>query len=194
MDVVAMPNFVPAVELIYRALSQPSPPKPKPAPAKAVAKIELTREDVAAILQRKRGASAEDLQRIISEAKNYGLTEAERNQLCVDLSIQVARARQNQGKRRDDPNARFIAEVLGLVETPFGLIARSFIEDLLRAGSQNIARCRQHRPPLCECWSNVRAMLWQSSASGEKTPEAWAATRINEMLEELEVATRPESG
>ncbi len=187
-------TYITPVERAYRTLSQPSPPKPKAAPVKVAAKIELTRDDITAILARQRSASAEDLQQIISEAKNYGLTESEKNQLCVDLSIQVARARQNQGKRREDPNARFIGEVLGLVETPFGLIDRSFIEDLLRAGSNNIARCRHHFTPLCGCWSNVRALLWQASANGEKTPEAWAATRIHEMLEELEVATRPESG
>ena len=119
-----MANFVPAVEILYRDIARPRPPQVKPAPAKVAAKVELTRDAVTAILQRQRGASAEDLQHIISKAKHYALTESEKNQLCVDLSIQVARARQNQGKRRDDPNARFVAEVLGLFETPYGLIER----------------------------------------------------------------------
>ena len=188
-----MASFVPAVEIIYRDIARPKPPLSTPAPAKVAARVELTREDVTAILQRKRGASAEVLQQIIGEATKYGLTEWERNTLCVDLSIQVAHARQNHGKRVD-PSAQFIAQVLNLVETPHGLIDRSFVDNLLREGSQNIARCRLHRPPLCQCWSAQRAMLWQASANGEKTPEAWAATRIHEMLEELEVATRPESG
>ena len=96
-----MADFVPAVELIYRTLSQPSPATAKPAPVKVVAKTELTRADVSAILQRQRGASAEELQHIISEATKYGLTERERNTLGVDLSIEVARARRaNDGKIR----------------------------------------------------------------------------------------------
>ena len=39
--------------------------------------------------------------------------------------------------------------------------------------------------------SSQRAILWQASASGEKSPEGWAATKIYESLEELELATRP---
>lgn len=189
-----MANFIPAVELIYRELERPKAPDTKLARANEDAKqVELTRDDVIAILQRKRGASAEQLQQIIADAKEYKLTPSERNQLSLDLTIQIAHARQSRGIR-EDPNARFIAQVLGLVETPFGLIERAWIDDLMRAGSQNIAKCKRHKPPRCDCWSSQRAILWQASASGEKSPEGWAATKIYESLEELELATRPDRG
>jgi hypothetical protein len=69
------------------------------------------------------------------------LTTGERNQLGVDLSIVVAqRARQGNG-RREDPNAQFIAQVLGYEKTPYGLIERQWINAQLRAGSQAIQRC-----------------------------------------------------
>jgi hypothetical protein len=110
----------------------------------------------------------------------------------VDLSIIAAqRARQING-RRQDPNAQFIAQVLGYTETPYGLIEREWINAQLRAGSQAIQRCRSHKPPQCGCWSASRAILWQARANGEKTPEGWAAVRIYAFLEELEVASMPE--
>lgn len=186
-----MPTFVPAIEIIYRDLARPRAPDGKTARVEAAKKTELTRSDVDAILQRKRGALADELQQIISDAKEYRLTPGERNQLSVDLTMQIAHARQSNG-RRDNPGERFIAQVLGLIETPYGLLARSFIDDLLRAGSENISRCRLHCPPLCDCWSRQRAILFQASANEEKSPEGWAATRIYSALEELEMATRPE--
>jgi hypothetical protein len=95
------------------------------------------------------------------------LTTGERNQLGVDLSIVVAqRARQGNG-RREDPNAQFIAQVLGYAKTPYGLIERQWINAQLRAGSQAIQRCKLHQPPMCPCWSSSRAILWQARANGE---------------------------
>jgi hypothetical protein len=149
-------------------------------------------DDVSAILQRKSSASADQLQQILTDTKKYRLSQGEHDQLSLDLTIAIAQARLNNGKP-DDPNARFIAQVLGLLDTPFGLIERSFVDDLLRAGSQNIAQCKRHQPPKCQCWSAQRAILWQSqSSNGEKSPEGWAAIRIYEALEELEPASRPD--
>ena len=188
MDVIDMP-LIPAVELIYRELARPRSPDPTPAHAKlAATKAELTRDDINEILMRRRGGSASELEQIINNAKQYNLTPGEKNQLSVDLTIQVAHARQSNGKR-DNPSERFIAQVLGLVETPQGLIAREWVDGLLRDGARNIARCKRHQPP-CECWSSQRAILWQARANGEKTPEAWAASRIYQALEDLELSSR----
>jgi hypothetical protein len=119
---------------------------------------------------------------------------AKKNQLSVDLTIQIAHARQSNGKR-DDPSVRFIAQVLGLVETPFGLIEREWVGNLLRDGARNIARGRRHKTPNCECWSGQRAILWQAqSAHGDKSPESWAAPRVYGALEDLELSSRPEHG
>jgi hypothetical protein len=182
--------YITPVERIYRELAYPKAPDTKPSPV-AAKKAELSRDDVCAILQRKSSASAEQLQQILSDERKYKLSRSERDQLSLDLTIAIAQARQNNDKP-DNPNARFIAQVLGQLDTPFGLIERSFVDDLLRAGSQNIAQCRRHQPPKCECWSAQRAILWQAqSSNGDKSPEAWAARRIYEALEDLELSSRP---
>ena len=173
--------YITAVERIYRELARPKAQSVQQVP-EAVRKSELSHDDVSAILQRKTSASADQLQRILNDAKKYRLTQGERDQLSLDLTIAIAQARQNNGKP-DDANARFIAQVLGLLDTPFGLIERSFVDDLLRAGSENIARCKRHQPPKCQCWSAQRAILWQAqNSNGEKSPEAWTAGRIYEAL------------
>src|SRR5580692_7112870 len=63
------------------------------------------------------------LQQILSDERKYKLSRSERDQLSLELTIAIAQARQNNG-RREDPNARFIAQVLGLLDTPFELIER----------------------------------------------------------------------
>ncbi len=111
----------------------------------------------------------------------------------MDLTIQLAQARQTRG-RRESPNDRFIAQVLSLAETPFGLVDRSFAEGLLRAGSQNIYHCKEHQLPRCDCWSQQRVYVWQFVGEhGEKSPEGWAAMRVYALLEELEYSARPET-
>jgi hypothetical protein len=187
-----MNDLIPeVVERMYRDLIRPQPPLPKPVPS-AATKKPITRADVDAILQRTRAVTPDELEYIIGHAKEFILTDGQRDQLCCDLTIVAAqRARQGNG-RRIDASAEFISKVLGLVETPFGLIARSFVDELLRDGSKNISRCRLHHPPNCACWSAQRAMLFQASANGERSPECWAAKRIRAALEELEVSTRPE--
>jgi hypothetical protein len=190
----AMTYLLP-VELIYRQIASPKQTEPQPVCGNREAKkIELTRAEVDAILQRTRSATPEDLEYVISHAKEFILTDGQRDQLCCDLTIIVAqRSRQGNG-RREDASAEFISKILGLVETPFGLVARSFVDDLLREGSRNISRCRLHRPPNCDCWSSQRVMLFQASANGERSPEGWAAMRIRAALEQLEVSSRPEGG
>jgi hypothetical protein len=174
------------VERMYRDLIRPQPPLPKPVPSAAIKKP-ITRADVDAILQRTRCASPENLEYIIGHAKEFILTDGQRDQLCCDLTIAAAqRSRQGNG-RRIDASAEFISKVLGMIETPFGLVARAFVDDLLRDGSRNIARCRLHKVPNCDCWSAQRAMLFQASANGERSPEGWAATRIRAALEQLEL-------
>jgi hypothetical protein len=184
-----MTEFMSPVERLYRDIAAPKP-QPKPAQV-AEKKAELTRADVDAIIRRTRSASPEELQHILDNAKRFALTSWERQQISVDLTIAMAaRARAVNG-RRDDPSAEFVSRVLGLTETPHGFIERVWVHEQMRAGAEAIQRCRNHRPPRCQCWSAVRAILWQASAS-EKTPEAWAAQRIYDLLEELELGSRPE--
>jgi hypothetical protein len=189
-----MVDLVPAIiERMYRDLASHKSPQPQPARVDTtVKKIELTRADVVAILQRKRSASPEELQHILDHGKELGVSEWERSQISVDMTIAMAqRARQIKG-RSDNPADEFIAKVLGYASTPYGLIEREWINAQLRAGSQAIQRCRSHKPPACQCWSASRSILWQARANGDKTPQGWAASRIYSFLEELELASRPE--
>jgi hypothetical protein len=185
-------TFISATERIYREIATPKI-QAQPARVKVEAKpVALTRANVDELLQRKRSASPEELEYAIAHAADLKLSDYQRNQLGVDLSIIVASRARNLNGRREDPNARFIAQTLGLLPTPFGLIERSFIADILRDGASNIQRCRLHRPPLCDCWSAQRSILWEARAGGEKTPEGWTASRLFAALEELETASRPE--
>jgi hypothetical protein len=181
--------YITPVQRIYFEVSQPASQPPKrPTVATEANPIELTSADVDAIIQRKRYGSPEELQRIIGQSKDLGLTDAERTFIGVELSLAVAqRTRQVNG--RANPSAEFISKVLGLAETPYGLISREWVNQQMRTGSQAIARCRNHRPPDCACWADSRAILWQASASGAKTPEAWAAARVYDLLADLELAS-----
>ena len=138
---------------MYRDLASHKLPQPPPACGNTEAeKIALTRADVDQIIQRTRGASPEELEHVIAHAKEFSLTDGQRDQLCCDLTIVAAQRARHGNGRRIDGNAEFISKVLGLVETPFGLLASSFVDDLLRDGSRNISRCRLHRVPNCACW------------------------------------------
>jgi hypothetical protein len=142
---------------------------------------------VDSIIQRTRVASAAELEFILSNSAALRLTLGGKNQLSLDLTIQIAQARQSNGRRKD-PNARFVAQVFGLLPTPFGLVEREFVEGQLRSWAQAISRCKLHRLPLCSCWASQRAILWQvQSAHGERTPEFWTATRVYAFLEDLEL-------
>ncbi|MGA7766035.1 MAG: hypothetical protein WCA27_07385 [Candidatus Sulfotelmatobacter sp.] len=188
-----MTQYISATEKIYRELSQPaSRPQLKPARVATDAKpITLTRADVDAIIQRSRGASPEELEYAITHAKDLILTDGERDQLGCDLSIAVARRAQQVDGRREDPSARLIYE-LGYAMTPHGLLAeRVWFERELQNGTKAIAACRRHSPPQCSCWREVRENLYNVRAShGEKSPESFAAWRIWEALEEMELAER----
>jgi hypothetical protein len=164
----------------------PKPPSEKPK------NRELTRDDVAEIIACGRTATPEELQFIIDHRKELDLTDGERNQLGVDLTIAVSRARQVNG-RREGLSARFIHQTLKLGQTPFGLIARECFELQLKSGAEAIIGCRHHHPPRCKCWAEARRKLADAqTAFGEKSPEAWAVMKLYEALEELETSSRPE--
>ena len=99
-----------ATENFFRELSQPQAQAQPPKPTRAIAEhkpIALTREDVVAILQRKRPASPEELQHILDHSKELGVSEWDRSQISVDMTIAMAqRARQGNGGRVD-ANAEF---------------------------------------------------------------------------------------
>lgn len=126
--------YLTPVQRIYLQLSQPASQLPKPATGDAKVKpIELPRADVDAIIQRERSGSPEELQYIIDHTKDLDLTDGERNLIGVELSIAVAqRARQVNG--RENPSAEFISKVLGLAETPYGLISREWVNQQMRTG------------------------------------------------------------
>jgi hypothetical protein len=187
MDAV---NCMLPVELIYRELTRPKVPQAKPASERAKNR-ELTRDDVNAIIARTRGATPEELQFLISHRKELDLTEGERNQLGVDLSVAMAlRARQLNGKR-EDVNARFIHDTLGLAITPYGLVERRFFEAQLRSGAEAIVNCQHHNPPKCACWRTEREALWYIAVNhGDNSPEACMSVKVWEALEDIETSAR----
>jgi len=189
---VAHPYILP-VERIYRELAKPKAAPPPPAPLRAEVKKVLTRADVDDIIARRRSATSDELSHILANATAFSLTTGEKNQLSVDATIAMAHARRS-ATRRESPGEQFIAQTLGLLPTPYGLFERAFVDRTLRAGSDNIRRCRSHRPARCSCWASQRAILWEARAHGEKTPEGWASVRIFEALEQLETTSRPEVG
>jgi hypothetical protein len=183
------------VERLYREIATPKLSPPKPTQTSTEPKqITLSMADVQAILRRSRSASPEELQYILDHSQDYGLSDWERNRISVDVTVAMAARARGMSGRPDNPAAEFLSKVMGLSETPFGFIERAWVSEHMRSGSQAISRCRTHRPPLCECWSSSRAILWQARASGDKTPTAWAAARVYEFLEDLELASRPEPG
>jgi hypothetical protein len=187
-----VPSYLPAVELIYRALATPKPEEAKPASVAAV-KPPLTCSDVDAIIHRKRTATPEELQEIIDHGAQFKLTDGEKNQIACDLTIAMSQRAREVNRRREDPGARFIHDTLGLTVTPYGLIEREWYEGQLKAGAEAIKRCRNHRPPRCPCWSEARQLIFDAqSVYGLKSPQAWAATKVYEILDELEVASRPD--
>jgi hypothetical protein len=133
-------------------------------------------------LQDKRSASPEELEWAIAHSRELGLSDYERNELGVGLSIVLAKRGRGMNGRRDNPAAEFLSKVLGVAETPYGVIPREWETRQMQMGSQAIYRCRNHRPPDCQCWAESRSVLFQASTNAPKRPEAWAATRVHEML------------
>jgi hypothetical protein len=135
----------------------------------------------------------DELQYVIDNYRQYHLSDGQKNQLAVDVTVTAAAARA-RAERRSDDSSQLMLHRLGYAETPVGLLAyRVYYENLFKSGSAAISRCRNHKPPKCECWRSVRDTLWGiQSHYGTRSPEAFAATRIYSSLEELEVAARPE--
>jgi hypothetical protein len=185
-------SYLTPVELVYRKLSQPSPPEPARVVQEFTRQPELTREEVDAIIQRKRSATPEQLQAIIDLAQHYKLSTWERNQLGVDTGIALAA----RAHGKPDLDSLFIHEVLDYADTPFGLLAnRSFFEREYRRGAEAISCCRNHRPPRCGCWVAQRQMLWHvQNVYGGRSPEGYAAGKIWSALDDLEGVARPERG
>ena len=181
------------VDRMYCDLARPRKPQPHPAHVTEGPQVELTKTDVTEIIRRTRGATPEELEHILAHAQEYGLTNLQQNQISVDATIAMAQRSRVLNGRKEDPNLKFISQILGMISTPYGLVERSFIESVLREGSQNIYRCRRHLPPSCSCWARQRAILWEAGAHGEQSPEGWTSARLFEILEELELASRPES-
>jgi hypothetical protein len=180
-------------DLAYRSISQPSPPKPVREVSAQAEAAELTRADVERILHHQRKATPAELQAIIDNGQHFHLTDWERNELGVLLTVAMAALRARAQGRVDDHGQRFL-HTLGYTETPWGLLAnREFFERTFKAATAAIQRCSRHHAPKCQCWQDARETLWQiQNYYGAKSPEAHVAARIWESLEELEVAARPE--
>ncbi len=159
----SMTQYISQAERLYREIATPKTPPPKPAHVATDAKpITLTRNDVIAIATHARTASAEELQYILDHAKELSVTTEERAAISLDLSLIMAHRTRRLNGLRDDPSAKFIAQVLRLAETPYGLVSREWVNEQLADGSSAIQRCKLHRPPSCECWSASRAILYQA--------------------------------
>jgi hypothetical protein len=182
-----------AVTRIYREVSQPQKPKPAPLAENEAPHIVLSQADVDAILQHKRIATPGELQFIIDHPKEVTLATWQKNEIALQFTIAMAqKARESHGIKHD-PNAEFLYS-LGLAETPYGLLHDgAAFEQLFKASTESICACRRHTPPRCSCWRDTRDVLWNIGFThGEKLPEAFAARRIWEALEELETVSRPE--
>jgi len=187
-----MTPYVPAVELIYRSLAEPKPQEAKPYPSEAK-EIELTRDDISAIIHRRRTATPDELQFSIAHGKQFKLTDNERNQIACDLTIAMSQRACQANQRREDPGAQFISQTLKLLSTPHGLIEREWFDNLLHTNVEAIAKCRTHKIPRCDCWRGAREMLWHAAHThGDDSPEAWTALQVWTILEELEISSRPE--
>jgi hypothetical protein len=185
--------YISQVERLYRELATPKPADVKPAPVAGAGVKPITRDDVTAIITRRRSATADELQTIIDRANDFALTDGERDQIGLALSICVAQRVRGQYGRREHPSDRLIHD-LGYAQTPFGLLYdRASFQRQMQSGSKSIAECRRHVPPHCSCWRDVRESLWFIRSSfPERSAEAFAAMQVWESLEDLELSSRPE--
>ena len=179
-----------ATERIFRELHEPSPSKPAAKPTPATAPIALDWTEVQAILARKRDATAEELNYIISNAKQFFLSSWQRNDIAVRLTLALA----NRGRAKPDPNLEFIHNTLHVIDTPAGSLQDfEWVQREMQAGSLAIASCKRHRPPRCQCWREARERLWRiQDRFGSNSPESWATERLWVIFEEMENASRPE--
>ncbi len=103
-----------------------------------------------------------------------------------------AKMREAQGVR-EDPTSLLLRS-MGVLETPVGLLygVERFVAQL-RAGTKAITDCTDHHPPKCSCWRSQRDWLHSTRERfGERSPESYAALRVWNALEEIELnAFRP---
>jgi len=191
-----MTVYISATEKIYREISKPSPRAAQPTRNTETTKtVELKQDDVDAILRHSRSATMEELQCILAHPKEFSLSPWQRDEIRLMLSIAVAaKSRQARGIR-EDRTPQFLAS-FGIVTTPVGLLHNpEWFAAELRAGTQAIASCRNHQPPLCQCWRQSRHRLYNArQIYDDKSPEAWAALQAWELLEEIELSSRPVPG
>lgn len=182
-------NRITPVERIYLELRQPAPSKPAPQAQPTAAQIDLDAGDVQAILQNRRSATPAELEHILSRSKFYRLSQRDRNEVSVRLTVALA----SRGRPQASPNAELFT-LLDLLETPVGILHhRSWFDRELREGAQRIAACVHHTVPRCQCWRIARERLWYlQDAFGAKSPESFMATRMFELFEEMESAERPQ--
>src|SRR5207302_8117595 len=137
-----------------------------------------------------RDATAEELNYIISNAKQFFLSSWQRNDIAVRLSLALA----NRGRPKPDPNLEFIHNTLHVIDTPAGSLQDfEWVQREMQAGSLAIASCKRHRPPRCQCWREARERLWRiQDHFGSRSPESWATERLWVIFEEMELASRPE--
>ena len=152
--------------------------------------MNLLRSDVDAILTRERNASPEELEYIVQNAKQFCLSQSQRNEIGVRLTV----AQANRDSPVIDPRTEFLIHTLHVLPTKFGLLHDyDWVQRELKAGAQAIANCRAHRPPRCQCWREARHRLWRiQDTCGPRSPEHFATLRLWESLEQMELASRPE--
>jgi hypothetical protein len=182
--------MISAVELIYRDICKPQPAKPKVEVVQPE-KPGCTRADVDRILAFELSATPEELQSILDRAKEFELSTWQRDKIALQMTIAMAaKLRQSQGVREDSTSLLFRS--MGILQTPAGLLygAERFAAEL-KAGAKAIMACRNHRPPLCRCWLASRDWLYAVRETyGQRSPESYAALKVWNALEEIELAGR----
>jgi hypothetical protein len=189
-----MTPLISAAERLYHELSQPklNPPKPVQQPSQHRTAVTIARGDVDAILRHKRTATPEELQYILDHSEDFALRPWQRDQIVLQFTLTAAaKMRAAQGIR--EPENSFLYDTLKVAETPWGLLHdRQWVEHLMKEGTRAVWHCKNHRPPRCECWRGTRDILWNVRVTyGEQSPEAWAASRVWSVLEDLELVPRP---
>jgi hypothetical protein len=187
-------DYITPTERVYRDLSNPEPLKPaKNAPAK---EPEITRAEVEEIMARRRSASPEILQYVLDNSKKFELTSYDREKLGLDLSIAVAAKMRAARGIHANPSAEFLSSVLGVEETPMGLLSEAqWFREELRVASKEITSCRQHKPPRCTCWAASRGRLYAvRQACGDRSPEGYTALKLWTALEDLEKSSQRGTG
>ena len=175
------------IERVYLEVREAAAAKPKPPAPQTTALLNLDASDVDAILHNWRGPTPAELEHILSRAKFFRLNSRDKNEISVGLTVALA----SRGRPEPNPNAELFT-TLDLMDTPVGILHhRSWFDRELREGAQRVASCTRHTPPPCQCWREARECLWYiQDVYRAKSPEAFMATRIFEMFEEMENSDR----